>query len=137
MVFSLAGAWFVALTVIGFSPTFYFRVLPEPLPAHQIVHGMVYSAWVLLFFAQALLISTRRVRWHMRLGALSAGLLLFMIPTGFYVVLAKAAAGLKSVDEAGFNLTQLTLGFVFAFTGLAMRRNPSVNRPGFFGGLNP
>src|SRR5688500_1593575 len=62
--FSLAGLWFVALTFVGFSRSFYFRVLPEPLPAHQIVHGVVYSIWVALFLVQALLISAHRTRWH-------------------------------------------------------------------------
>lgn len=122
--FSLAGAWFVALTFVGFSKTFFLRAIPEPLPAHLIVHGVVYSAWVALFFVQALLISTHRVRWHVSLGAASAFLLILMIPVGFHVVLVKAAAGDTSVDEAGSNLTALTLGFSFAFAGLAYRRRP-------------
>ena len=126
--FSLAGLWFVTLTFVGFSPTFYFRALPEPLPTHQIVHGVVYSTWIVLFLVQALLISTHRVRWHVRLGAASAFLLILMIPVGFHVVLVKTAAGFKSVDEAGFNLTGLTLGFTFAFAGLANRRRPSVHK---------
>jgi hypothetical protein len=99
--FSLAGLWFVILTVVGFSPSFYFRVLPEPLPTHQIVHGVVYSTWVMLFLVQALLIFTHRVRWHVTLGAASLFLLILMIPVGFHVVLVKTAAGFKSVDEAG------------------------------------
>ena len=126
--FSLAGLWFVTLTFVGFSPSFYFRVLPEPLPKHQIVHGVVYSTWVVLFLVQALLISTHRVRWHITLGAASAFLLILMIPVGFHVVLVKTAAGFKSVDEAGFNLTELTLGFTFAFAGLANRRRPFVHK---------
>ena len=60
----------------------------------------------------------------MSLGAASAFLLIVMIPIGFHVVLVKAAAGDKSVDEAGFNLTGLTLGFSFAFAGLAYRKRP-------------
>lgn len=126
--FSLAGVWFVALTFVGFSPTFYFRSLPEPLPTHQIIHGVVYSVWVALFLVQALLISTHRARWHVSLGVAAVFLLLLMIPVGFYVVLVKTAAGLKSVDEAGFNLTGLTLGFSFAFAGLANRRRPLVHK---------
>ena len=126
--FSLAGVWFVALTFVGFSPTFYFRALPEPLPTHQIIHGVVYSVWVVLFLVQALLISTHRVRWHISLGIAAAFLLILMIPVGFNVVLVKTAAGLKSVDEAGFNLTGLTLGFSFAFAGLAYRRRPLVHK---------
>jgi hypothetical protein len=126
--FSLSGLWFIVLTFVGFSRSFYFRALPEPLPTHQILHGVVYSAWVLLFLVQALLISTRRVAWHMKLGAASLFLLILMIPVGFHVVLVKTAAGLKSVDEAGFNLTQLTLGFAFAFAGLASRRQPFAHK---------
>jgi hypothetical protein len=126
--FSLAGLWFFTLTFVGFSPSFYFRALPEPLPTHQIVHGVVYSTWVVLFLVQALLISAHRARWHVRLGVASAFLLILMIPVGFHVVLVKTAAGFKSVDEAGFNLTELTLGFTFAFAGLANRKRPIVHK---------
>jgi hypothetical protein len=126
--FSLAGLWFATLTFVGFSRTFYFRALPEPLPTHQIVHGVVYSTWVVLFLVQALLISTHRVRWHLRLGAASVFLLILMIPVGFHVVLVKTAAGFKSVDEAGFNLTGLTIGFAFGFAGLAYRRRPLIHK---------
>jgi len=126
--FSLVGLWFVVLTFVGFSPTFFLRVDPEPLPTHQIVHGIVYSAWIVLFLVQALLISSHRVRWHVALGSASILLLLLMIPVGFHVVLVKTAAGRKSIDEAGFNLCALTLGFAFAFAGLANRRRPFVHK---------
>jgi hypothetical protein len=126
--FSLSGLWFVVLTLVGFSPTFYLRALPEPLPAHQIVHGLLNSAWVLLFFFQALLIATHRPRLHMALGPASLLLLIAMIPAGFLVVLVKTAAGLKSIDEAGFNLTGLVLVATFAGVGLAYRRKPFVHK---------
>jgi hypothetical protein len=128
MFFSLSGLWFVVLTFVGFSPTFYLRAFTEPLPTSLIVHGVLNSAWVLLFLVQALLISTHRPRWHMALGRGSAFLLILMIPAGFHVVLAKTAAGLKSIDEAGFNLTGLTLAFTFAVAGLATRRRPFVHK---------
>jgi hypothetical protein len=51
-----------------------------------------------------------------------------MIPVGFHVVLVKTAAGLKSVDEAGFNLTGLVLGFTSAFAGLANRKRPFIHK---------
>jgi hypothetical protein len=126
--FSLVGLWFVVLTFVGFSPTFFLRADPAPLPTHQIVHGVVYSAWIVLFFVQALLISTHRVRWHVALGAASIALLILMIPVGFHVVLVKTAAGRKSIDEAGFNVCELTLAFAFAFAGLANRRRPFVHK---------
>lgn len=126
--FALAGLWFVILTFVGFGPSFYFRIFPEPLPAHQIVHGVLYTAWVLLFLTQTLLISGKRIRWHMALGASSVLLLILMLPVGFHVVLVKSAAGLKSVDEAGFNLTELTLAFALAAAGLVQRKRPAVHK---------
>jgi len=126
--FSLAGLWFVALTFVGFAPSFFLRTSPDPLPTHLVVHGIVYSAWVVLFFVQALLISTKHVRLHMTLGMLSVVVLLLMIPTGFHVVLVPTAAGSKTIDEAGFNLSELTVGFAAAFAGLAFRRKPFIHK---------
>ena len=126
--FGLAGLWFVALTLVGFSRTFYWRSNPVPLPFHLIIHGVLYSTWILVFLCQTQLIATRRTAWHRRLGAVSVLLLILMIPVGFYVVLVKTAAGLKSIDDAGFNLTELTLAFALAFAGLAMRRRPFLHK---------
>jgi len=128
MFFSLAALWFVALTLVGFGRTFYFRALPEPLPTHQVVHGIVYSAWVLLFLAQAILISAQRRRWHIALGSAAVVLLMFMIPVGFHVVLVKVSSGMETIDEAGFNLTGLMLGFALAFAGLATRKRPFIHK---------
>ena len=118
----------MALTFVGFSPTFYLRALPEPLPAYLVVHGVVNSAWVGLFLVQALLISTHHPRWHIALGGASVFLLILILPVGFHVVLVKVAAGLKTVDEAGFNLTGLTLAVAFAGAGLAYRRRPFLHK---------
>ncbi len=126
--FRLCALWFVALTFVGFAPTFYLRALPEPLPANLIVHGILNSTWVLLFLLQAQLIASRRPRWHMALGVASLSLLVVMLVFSFNVVLVKAAAGLKSVDEAGANLTELTLAFLLALAGLAQRRRPFVHK---------
>ena len=51
-----------------------------------------------------------------------------MIPAGFYVVLVKTAAGLKTPDEAGFNLIGLALVLVFAAAGLINRRRPFLHK---------
>jgi hypothetical protein len=126
--FSLAGLWFLVLTFVGFSPTFYLRALPEPLPTYLVLHGVVNSAWVVLFLVQALLISTNHPRWHIALGGASVFLLMLIGPVGFHVVLVKAAAGLKTADEAGFNLTGLALTCALAGAGLAKRKQPFVHK---------
>ena len=126
--FSLAGIWFVVLTFVGFSPSFYLRASPETLPTHLVVHGVINSAWVVLFFVQALLISTHHPRWHMMLGWVSVFLLVLIPLAGFHVVLIKVVAGWKTIDEAGFNLTGLTLVTALAGAGLAYRRRPFVHK---------
>jgi len=126
--FTLAGFWFLALTLVGFSHSFYFRPPSEPMPVHLIVHGVLFTAWVAVFFTQTALIAAHQIRWHRTVGWLALVLLVFMLPVGYQVVLVKAAAGNKSIAEAGFNLTGLTLGFVFALYGLAMRKRPFVHK---------
>jgi len=126
--FAAAALWFVTLTFVGFAPTFYLRTEPEPLPRNLVVHGLVYSAWVLLFAVQVGLVSAHRTRVHEAPGAASTLLLLVMIPVGFNVVLTKAAAGQKSVEAAGFNLASLSLGFGLGFAGLACHKRPFVHK---------
>jgi hypothetical protein len=68
----LAGVIFA-----GFVPTFFARGaffdLP-PLPALALLHGVAGTLWLLLFVAQAWLVTADRRDWHRRLGVLGAAL---------------------------------------------------------------
>src|SRR4051812_708315 len=69
---------------IGFSPT-YFRagMLGARLPSPIIhIHGAVFTLWMLLFVAQAALISARRVKWHRTFGMVAFCLPPIMIVLG-------------------------------------------------------
>jgi hypothetical protein len=126
--FTGTALWFLAMTLVGFSPTFYFRVDPEPLAAPFIVHGVVYSCWMGLFFVQATLIANRRVEWHRALGVVGLVLLVAMVPAGIAPVLYKVSAGTKTPSEGWFNLTGLAFGWTLGFLGLAFRRRPYVHK---------
>jgi hypothetical protein len=80
-----------AVVFAGFAPTFYVRsqVLP-PLPALTTVHGVAFSAWVVLLIVQVSLIATARRDLHRRLGAMGGGLAVVMIGLGVQVALAAA-----------------------------------------------
>lgn len=86
--FFLAVAVLFPLTVIaGFAPTYYLKPLfaSPPVPGLLVhAHGVVMSAWVVLFGVQVYLIAARRIRVHQRLGQ-------------FGIALAAAAAGLGLV----------------------------------------
>ncbi len=89
-------------TFIGFAPTFYLRsmfgaptsvtgmVAITPL---VIVHGLVFTAWVILFVVQTRLIASRSVALHRRLGVGGAVLGVAMIAVGLPTAFAAAARG--------------------------------------------
>jgi hypothetical protein len=126
--FTGVAVWFLAMTLIGFSPSFYFRTDPEPLALPFVVHGIVYSGWMALFFVQAALIASHHVAWHRALGVAGLVLLVAMVPTGIAPVLYKVSAGTKAPDEGWFNLTTLAFGWTLGFLGVACRRTPYVHK---------
>jgi len=60
------------------------KVSPELFPL-VLVHGALMTTWVLLFLVQALLISTRNRRLHMKLGWGAIAVALGVAITGFMV----------------------------------------------------
>jgi hypothetical protein len=94
--FWLAGALFAALVVfVGFSPTFYLRNLfgTPQLSALKLVHGTVFSAWVVLFVAQTWLVATNRRGTHRVLGAFGALLLVAMCVAGYRMAIESGRSG--------------------------------------------
>jgi hypothetical protein len=65
----------LAVVLAGFTPTFFGRAwfaAGAPLRPGVVMHGVIGSAWVLLFALQAALVAGHRVEWHQRLGLLGA-----------------------------------------------------------------
>lgn len=75
----------VATIFIGFAPSYYLRGLVEPyapsLPMTTLshLHGVLFSAWTLLFVAQTWLVAGGRTDIHRQLGLAAFGLLPAMI----------------------------------------------------------
>jgi hypothetical protein len=78
---------------IGFFPTFFGAgFLRAPLPNTVLrVHGIVFTAWMLLLVTQAALVPTGRIGWHRALGTVAFGLPPLMIALG--VIAAVDALG--------------------------------------------
>jgi hypothetical protein len=94
--FWFAGALFAALVVfVGFAPTFYLKsVFGTPqLSTLRLVHGTVFSAWIVLFVAQTWLVATRRRDAHRALGAFGALLLMAMCVAGYQVAIESGRSG--------------------------------------------
>lgn len=123
-------------TFIGFARTFYLRFLSDLPPLVMLVqlHGLVFTAWLLLFVVQARLIAAHRVQWHMRLGI--AGALLAGAVTALAVAVLFHSAAIPRVRPSGLTPSQFVLvGFVsiglyaaFVALGLAFRRRADLHK---------
>jgi hypothetical protein len=130
----------VLLTVFaGFAPTFYLKgVLPLP-PATRpltwliVLHGLVFSAWVLLFLTQVGLVSARRADIHRRLGRLGFALLPAMVVVALLTALGGVARGNAPPGLAPLTWLAVPLIDIPVFTGLIgaallNRRDPQVHK---------
>ncbi len=71
--------------VLGFLPSFYLKDVihaPPPLQAMTWVHGVVFTAWLVLFITQVTLIDRGRPALHRRLGLVGAVLLGVVLAVG-------------------------------------------------------
>jgi hypothetical protein len=89
-------------TFIGFAPTFYLRsafgapVSPTGMVTITplvIAHGVIFTAWVILFIVQTRLIASRNVALHRRLGVGGVVLGVAMIAVGVPTATIAAARG--------------------------------------------
>jgi hypothetical protein len=89
------------LIFAAFARTYYLRFLSglPPLSALMHVHGLVFTAWVLRFFAQTRLIAAHRVDLYMKLGILAALLAAVVFAVG--VVTAFEVAAIPGLRPSG------------------------------------
>jgi hypothetical protein len=80
-----AMAGVVALaTFVGFAPSYYLAPMfgAKPLSTLMHVHGLVFTAWILLYVAQSGLITAGRTDIHRIVGPVAAALAVIMVPSG-------------------------------------------------------
>lgn len=102
------------LTVLaGFAPTYYMRFFSDAPwatlsggPFTQIVHlhGVLFTAWVVLFVVQTTLIAGRRVLLHRRLGMAGVATAAAMVVVGVVTAITQATRGAApaGVDPLSF-----------------------------------
>lgn len=92
----LAAVVIPLIVLAGFARTYYLKgVFATPaLPSLIVhVHGIVMTAWVVLFVVQVTLVARRRTKMHQRLGVLGAGLAALVVIVGILTALYAAARG--------------------------------------------
>ncbi len=84
------------LIFVGFSPSFYLKSIlhaPPPLSALTTVHGVVFTAWVLLFVFQSALIGFGNPALHRQLGVLGAVLFGAVLTIGLSTAITAGRLG--------------------------------------------
>jgi hypothetical protein len=135
----LAAAIVFPLVVLaGFARTYYLKGLFDtpPLPSSVVhLHGLVMSAWVVLFIVQVRFISLKRIRLHQRLGYAGIGLGALIIATGMLTALRAARYGSTStppgIPPLSFLLVPLFDLVMFALlfgAAIFYRRRPAEHK---------
>lgn len=96
----------IATTVVwGFAATWYLAPWMEAPPTTPdigpllIAHGVVFTAWVALMVIQPLLIASRNVRLHRKLGYLGAGVAASMVLAGNLAAIAAMHGGFRLMGD--------------------------------------
>src|SRR5437868_5820893 len=131
----LAAILFPLIVLAGFARTYYLKPFfnTPDLPGRIVhLHGIVMSAWVLLFITQVSLVAKRRTRVHQRLGYLGGVLAALVVIVGVLTALYAAARGASGGPPAlAFLVIPLGDMLIFAILiGLALyfRRNLPVHK---------
>ena len=93
-IFYTGMAIVIGMTVFaGFSRTWFLRpYFPQiqPLIPVLILHGVVFSSWIVLFITQTSLVAAKKTRTHMRLGVAGGVLACLMIIIGTVTAIIRA-----------------------------------------------
>ena len=120
--FYIGIALAIAITVFaGFAPTYYLRAYYQttPLGGLRHLHGVVFTAWVLLFLVQSTLVSAGRVAQHRRLGVAGAVLAALLVVVGTTMGIMTAAEGRSPTGVPPLSFLAVPLFDMVMFTGLA------------------
>jgi hypothetical protein len=123
--YSRMALFLVALVLLGFGPSFYLRgvVPPYPrpnptLPAGVILHGSVFTLWMLAIVAQTQLIAARRHAVHMQVGKLTVLLAILMIPIMYLTAVWQVARANQPPFSDPLTWTIVPLAVIIPFAAL-------------------
>jgi hypothetical protein len=127
----------VVITVFaGFAQTYYLRPYFTTASLMPLLHfhGLVFTSWLVLFFAQTTLVAAHRTDIHRRLGVAGGVIAAMMIVVGFVTAVVRAkqgAAPAGDIPPLAFLIIPIGDIFVFAVligAGLYFRRRPDVHK---------
>jgi hypothetical protein len=133
-----AAVAFPLIVLAGFARTYYASPLfgAPPLPSRLLhLHGLLMTAWVAVFVTQVLLISSKRIRLHQRLGYASVGLAVLIVASGIPTALRAAKYGstasppeIPALAFLAVPLFDLVMFALFFGGAIYYRRTPAAHK---------
>ena len=135
-IFYTAMSVLILITVFaGFSRTWFLRPYfqTQPLLPLLIVHGIIFSGWIVLFLTQTVLVAAKRTRLHVRLGIAGGLLASLMLVIGTYTSLVRAKGPSPIPDVNPLSFLTIPLGDMLLFgilvgTALYFRRRADTHK---------
>jgi hypothetical protein len=124
---------------VGFARSFFLRPLfpawPSPPEKIFYVHGALFTAWIVLLVAQALLVAAGRTSVHRRIGLWGAVLAVFMVVFGVLgaLIAARRPTGFVGIPVPGLQFLVVPLFDMVLFASLvglaiAKRGDPQAHK---------
>lgn len=120
--YSRMAIFLVVLMFAGFAPSFYLRDIvpayprPNPtLPLSVILHGLLFTLWMLVLVAQTQLVAANRRDIHMKLGTASMVLAIAMVPFMYLIGVWQVARNNVPPFTTPLDWTSLPLFAIPAF----------------------
>ena len=134
--FSGMAAAALVTVVAGFAPTYFLRSVFDgpPLSPTLELHGALFTAWMVLFLVQALLVAAKRTDVHRRLGVAGAVLAIAMLVVGPIVAISAARRGVSvpggppPLQFLAIPLGDLVLFASLVGVGISLRRRSQVHK---------
>jgi hypothetical protein len=113
----LAVALLAAAVVVGFARTYYLRPWFElpPLTRTAHIHGLMWTAWLLLHYVQARLVAAHRADLHRKLGLFTAALGVALVITSGRFAIDAVLAGRAPPGRVPLEFLSVSLGTTFMF----------------------
>jgi uncharacterized membrane protein YozB (DUF420 family) len=118
------------LVFLGFARSYYLKsyFAPQPLRPLLHIHGIVFTAWMILFVAQTALIASDRTEVHRRLGYAGAFLATAMLILGLLAAFSAERLGHGNALTNSDTVFLISLIDIFTFAlfvafGFVWRRN--------------
>lgn len=127
---------FAVVVAIGFGPTFYLKPIfgAPPLTALATLHGVLFTAWILLLIVQTTLVAKGRTDIHRKLGIAGAILAAAMVVIGLKTAIAFAARGMSppgappALSFFAIPFFSIVLFAIFVGLAIALRRDTATHK---------